>query len=381
MVPTEPRKAVAAVSPFAPLHVVSDSKYVVEGLTVHLPKWERQGWLGTDNAPALRDVVARLRARSALTTFCWVKGHQGNVGNEGADKLAKAGVAAATAEALRPAPEEYLRRGASLSGLTQRLAYKGIRRHKDKGERPATVKMVGQVRDALYHEVKAMPTESMLWQGVRDKVMPRRMRDFWWKSLHNALRVGRFWTHIPNYEHRATCATCDSEESLEHILLECDAPGQAEVWECVNGSLRQARVPDFRKTLGVVLGAPALTIRELATKCSAGQQRLTRILLMEAVHMIWKMRCERVIQHEGDPEKWITKAAVRARWVAALNRRLRIDQGLTVTRLQKKAVSRDLVLSTWDSMVLNRDNLPEDWIGKPGVLVGIPEVRRGRGVG
>lgn len=373
--------AAAVTPPFAPLHIVSDSKYVVDGLTIHLQKWERKGWLEVANAQAMREVVARLRARSAPTTLRWVKGHSDNVGNEAADRLAKEGAAKACATALAPVNTDYLRRGTSLRWLTQRLAYKGIRVKKDTGDREATVLMVAQVRDALQYATKATPTEAVLWKSVRDSLLPRRMRDFWWKALHNALRVGKFWSHIPNCEMRAECGVCGCEESLEHILLECSAPGQAEVWECVDGLLQRANIPAFRRSIGVVLGAPALDIKELSPASTKGQRRLVRILLTEAVHLIWKMRCERVIQHGGDPEKFAHTAAVRARWNAALNRRLRIDQGLTAKRLQKKALTRELVRSTWDSLVLMRDNLPEDWIGKPGVLVGILGDQRGDGVG
>ncbi|KAL1938552.1 hypothetical protein VTO73DRAFT_11575 [Trametes versicolor] len=94
-----------ATPPFAPLHVVSDSKYVVNGLTEHLPKWER-----------------------APTTLKWVKGHSGVRGNEEADRLA--GEGAANPSPVRPLylppPEKYVVRGAAVSSLTQRLAYKGI---------------------------------------------------------------------------------------------------------------------------------------------------------------------------------------------------------------------------------------------------------------
>lgn len=35
--------------PIAPMYVVRESKYVVDGLTKHLPMWERRGWLGVAN--------------------------------------------------------------------------------------------------------------------------------------------------------------------------------------------------------------------------------------------------------------------------------------------------------------------------------------------
>ncbi|KAI0684024.1 hypothetical protein C8T65DRAFT_622841, partial [Cerioporus squamosus] len=302
----------------------------------------------------------------------WVKGHAGDEGNEAADLLAKAGATKVRASALPPAPTEFLRRGASLRWITQRLAYKGIRLDKCKGDREATVRTTEQVRAALYHTTKTMPTVPSLWKSIRDKTVPRRMRDFWWKAMHDALRVGHYWTKIPGYEQRAQCQVCDCEDSLEHILLECDAPGQSVVWTCVDRLLQAAGAPPIERSVGVVLGAPALSLAELTPRRAAGKQRLVRILYMEAAHLVWKLRCERVIQHEGDPERWLHERVIQARWLAALNRRLRIDQGLTAVRLGKRALPRELVLETWDAILMDRDSLPEDWIGRPGVLVGMP---------
>ncbi|KAI0342481.1 hypothetical protein BDW22DRAFT_1357838 [Trametopsis cervina] len=36
--------------PFAPTHIVSDSRYAIQGLIVHLPRWKDQGWIGIADA-------------------------------------------------------------------------------------------------------------------------------------------------------------------------------------------------------------------------------------------------------------------------------------------------------------------------------------------
>src|SRR5713226_5174732 len=62
------------------------TKYVINGLTMHLGTWENCGWIGVKNAPHF------LRIHTAPTTFKWIKGHNRNEGNEGSDLLAKEGV-------------------------------------------------------------------------------------------------------------------------------------------------------------------------------------------------------------------------------------------------------------------------------------------------
>lgn len=42
-------KAVCALPSFCPLTIIMDSRYVIDGLTLHLGKWEDDGWIGVDN--------------------------------------------------------------------------------------------------------------------------------------------------------------------------------------------------------------------------------------------------------------------------------------------------------------------------------------------
>ena len=44
----------------------------------------------------------------------------------------------------------------------------------------------------------------------------------------------------------------------------------------------------------------------------------------------------------------------------------------------KKATKAKLVPQTWEGSLLNNNELPRNWCGKRGVLVGIAPVRRGR---
>ncbi|KAJ7039976.1 hypothetical protein C8F04DRAFT_948886, partial [Mycena alexandri] len=53
---------------------------------------------------------------------------------------------------------------------------------------------------------------------------------FLYKSMHRAHHIGKYWLHIPQNEERATCTYCPGVmESLDHILLKCQSPGQTEI--------------------------------------------------------------------------------------------------------------------------------------------------------
>ncbi len=78
----------------APVTVYSDSQYCVNGLTVWRRGWQRRAWHTKQGEPMpIRDLwldlereLNRLRA-----AFEWVRGHNGNPGNERADALANIG--------------------------------------------------------------------------------------------------------------------------------------------------------------------------------------------------------------------------------------------------------------------------------------------------
>lgn len=76
-----------------PLRIVSDSRYVVQCFTEHwYVKWRRNEWRTFKKKPvANRDLwepFIELVEAHGDVAFHWVRGHNGNEGNEAADKLA-----------------------------------------------------------------------------------------------------------------------------------------------------------------------------------------------------------------------------------------------------------------------------------------------------
>jgi hypothetical protein len=45
------------------------------------------------------------------------------------------------------------------------------------------------------------------------------------KGLHNAHRIGQYWTHIPECKEQAVCKEFEVIEDLRHILVGCKSPG------------------------------------------------------------------------------------------------------------------------------------------------------------
>jgi ribonuclease HI len=80
--------ALEALTKPTTVRLVSDSEYVIKGITEWLPGWRARGWKKVKN----RDLWERLAEVSSRHEIAWewVRGHSGDVMNERVDKLAVA---------------------------------------------------------------------------------------------------------------------------------------------------------------------------------------------------------------------------------------------------------------------------------------------------
>ncbi len=366
--------AARAVPSHHPLHLVTDSKYAMDGLTEHLPTWENEGWHDVSNATLFQAAAASLRSRTAITTFRWVKGHTGTLGNEGADTLAKAGAAmppVSQVKLLNSTQKQYLPVGARLSKLTQRLAYAHIMCVKDTPSRPTTERNVLRILATIDEDVHCAASEGQLWKSIRSKDISRKARVFLWKSIQDAYRIRRYWDHINGYEQRATCSVCGCQETMEHILLECDTPGRETIWRMAMSLLRRAGITPPPLWYGLILGAAMVKLdAPHVPEPSAGLNRLFRIIMIESAYLIWTLRCEHVIQLENDPTRWRSTTAVGRAWLVCLIKRMNVDWTLTRARDCPQKVTLEAVSATWETCGANTFAALQHELGT-GVLVGM----------
>ena len=75
--------------------LVTDSRYVIQGITEWIAGWKQRGWKNAAKQPVKNiDLWQALEAAAAPheITWRWVKGHAGDIDNERADALANRGV-------------------------------------------------------------------------------------------------------------------------------------------------------------------------------------------------------------------------------------------------------------------------------------------------
>ena len=73
----------------------TDSKYVMDGINEWMANWKKRGWKTSAKKPVKnKDLWVALDAATERheIEWKWVKGHDGNAGNEEADALANRGV-------------------------------------------------------------------------------------------------------------------------------------------------------------------------------------------------------------------------------------------------------------------------------------------------
>ena len=73
----------------------TDSKYVMDGVREWMPNWKKRGWKTSARKPVKnQDLWQALDEATDAheITWKWVRGHDGNAGNEAADELANRGI-------------------------------------------------------------------------------------------------------------------------------------------------------------------------------------------------------------------------------------------------------------------------------------------------
>ncbi|WP_375276485.1 ribonuclease HI [Alteromonas australica] len=85
-------EAVKATHPDKPVVVITDSKYVKDGITSWIDGWKKRGWRTASKQPVknaeLWKQLDQLN-QSLNVNWEWVKGHSGHLENSEVDRLAK----------------------------------------------------------------------------------------------------------------------------------------------------------------------------------------------------------------------------------------------------------------------------------------------------
>ena len=159
-------------------------------------------------------------------------------------------------------------------------------------------------------------------------------------------------------------------------LVECEAPGREILWDLAKElwELKGYQWPEI--SIGRILACGFAEVEDANGKRDRGADRLYRILISETAHLIWKLRCTRVIERGSDPSKYFTKYEIHNRWLACINAHLHLDILLTdKKKFGHWALNLKRVMNTWRRVLKDAENLSDTRIRESRVLVGITPLR------
>ncbi|KIY44925.1 hypothetical protein FISHEDRAFT_6462, partial [Fistulina hepatica ATCC 64428] len=266
--------------------------------------------------------------------------------------------------------------GIKLETLTQALAYRAIK-YREKTKRPRTEMNLDRVSSAIETLTGRRPASEKIWRNLRNNDISKKCQELLYNAIHDIFFVGDKWLrdNMPiQYQARAFCQVhqCQqTEESMEHIVTTCAAPGQELIWSLTKQIWEMKGEAWPGKNYGLILGCMTIDFAKDESReeklRKAGVQRFFRIIATEAFRLIWAIRCERVIA-----EKQHSEVEIHNRWLYRINARLHLDQALArKSTFGNHALRETVVKNTWRNTLLNEKNLSERWVREPGVLVGI----------
>ena len=207
--------------------------------------------------PLFKWAAYLLKCHTTTTTFKWIKGHSGDLGNKECNQLAKAAVDKQTPDELSlKVPITFDLQGAKLSALTQALAYQGIMKQAPTQFCTTTEENLLTTREVIQAYNGMLETNETLWAGMQKCTLCTCVQQFLFKAMHSMQKVGKYWQHIPNNEYCELCTTCGITESMDHILIHCWATSQWIIWQLTEALWPHATSPGPKSLL-----APSLDLK------------------------------------------------------------------------------------------------------------------------
>ena len=188
--------------------------------------------------------------------------------------------------------------GATLAKMEQHNFYRILRDKRRLPRRRHTETNIGIIQDDIQETFNTWPTPERVWLAMKHRDLTRKTRDFLWKSVQGAYKIGPYWSHIAGYEDRVVCPNCDEMEDLDHILLWCRARVCKQAWNLADRVWAKRTTTAIPKTMGTILGCTLATFNTNGKK-DKGKGRLFQILISETAYLIWRLQNERRIQ-QGD---------------------------------------------------------------------------------
>ncbi|EJD50792.1 hypothetical protein AURDEDRAFT_28836, partial [Auricularia subglabra TFB-10046 SS5] len=188
-------------------------------------------------------------------------------------------------------------------------------------DRRETKVNIDQIKAELREHCGYVPTSAQIWRGLCSKDLSRQARNFLWKAVHGAHKIGNYFRKMPSpWKEKADCPTCGTTETMEHILLDCPDSRQDIIWKLVKDHFRMRRI-EAGVSYGTILGCVNVRLEGFGSNRDPPKERSYRIVVSESAFLAWKIRCEKRIEHADDPNWRPSDREVTERWQKVIGMR------------------------------------------------------------
>src|SRR5260370_26350351 len=75
-------------------------------------------------------------------------------------------------------------------------------------------------------------TDAYIWLAIHKNRcnLSINIRSFLWKLIHNGHKVSHYWLKMENFNKRGICSKCDTPETMQHILFNCNTNQSKTIW-------------------------------------------------------------------------------------------------------------------------------------------------------
>src|SRR5260221_4565704 len=197
-----------------------------------------------------------------------------------------------------------------------------------------TTQNLNLIREATYNLEGSCPSDSRIWLAI-NKIrcdLSTNVRSFLWKLVHNAHKCSQYWLKIKKLQKSWNCQNCNTTESMQHIIFNCEANGCDHAWNIVKElyTMKHIKWPQGFNISSIM--ALPLKIKSPEGTPRPGATRFLLIAASEWAFLLWKLRCRRLLDgdertrnNHSDPRE------VKNHLTAILNERLKRDRILTST--------------------------------------------------
>jgi hypothetical protein len=252
-----------------PVIIITTSDLSIKKIKTHVLEWESKGFSNTKDASLYRALLSTLCVRQAPTIFWKGVRSSNQVAYDSINLCALAEPAVTEPVNLGITPENELS-GATLSTISQVQAYRMILDNKPRTSRPATEKNIQIIKKDLQSIRQRQPTNASIWKAVQSTTLRRRVRNFFFNLIHDSLKTGNFFKHIPNCEEQVNCSKCGKIDSIQHILLECQSPHRNLIWQTAKHLWPEQFGIWPNVSMGVIVGAPLVEFHDPKGQRMAG---------------------------------------------------------------------------------------------------------------